>query len=150
MSMSSDVFRRHWKIFLGVTAFVGLFSAIYDHYGRGVHSKPMIFAFQFPLVMGVLPAFLLSLVKALKKVEYASAVRVGVNLYVSGVATLTMGSLATGVVEIFGTTNRLLKYYWIVGWPLLAAGFLVTMFALAKGYNDTVEEKSAEEPEYDE
>ena len=103
----------------------------------------MIFAFQFPLVMGVLPAFLLSLVKALKKVEYAFVTLVAV-------ATLTMGSLATGVVEIFGTTNRLLKYYWIVGWPLLAVGFLVTMFALAKGYNDTVEEKSAEEPEYDE
>lgn len=148
--MSSDVFRRHWKIFLGVTAFVGLFSAIYDHYGRGVHSDPMIFAFLYPLLLGFLPALALSLIRGTKKAEYASAVRVGVNLYVSGVATLTMGSLATGVVEIFGTTNRLLKFYWIVGWPLLAAGFLVTMFALAKGYNDTVEEKSAEEPEYDE
>ena len=67
--MSSDVFRRHWKIFLGVTAFVGLFSAIYDHYGRGVHSDPMIFAFLYPLLLGFLPALALSLIRGTKKAE---------------------------------------------------------------------------------
>ena len=143
--MCADVFRRHWKIFLGVTAFVGLFSAIYDHYGRGVHSDPMIFAFQYPLVLGVLPALVLSLIRAMRRVEYASAVRFGVNMYVSGVATLTMGSLATGVVEIYGTTNRLLKYYWIVGWPLLGIGAILVVIGVVRGLNAGAEEKSAEE-----
>lgn len=147
MSMSSDVFRRHWKIFLGVTAFVGLFSAIYDHYGRGVHSDPMIFAFLYPLLLGFLPALALSLIRGTKKAEYASAVRVGVNLYVSGVATLTMGSLATGVVEIFGTTNRLLKFYWIVGWPLLVIGAILTVVGLINGGSRETAASEEEDPE---
>lgn len=145
--MSSDVFRRHWKIFLGVTAFVGLFSAIYDHYGRGVHSDPMIFAFLYPLLLGFLPALALSLIRGTKKAEYASAVRVGVNLYVSGVATLTMGSLATGVVEIFGTTNRLLKFYWIVGWPLLVLGAILTVVGLINGGSRETAASEEEDPE---
>ena len=53
----------------------------------------------------------------------------GINLFCSGVATLTMGSIATGVVEIFGTTNRLLKYYIIVGGILLIIGAITGSIA---------------------
>ena len=131
--MCADVFRRHWKIYAGVTVFVGIFSAIYEHYARGVRSKPMIFAFLYPLVLGMLPVLLLSLLWTMRKVEYGSAVRIGANMYYSGVAALTMGSLATGVVEIYGTTNRLLKYYQIFGWPLLGIGAIVLIIGLING-----------------
>ena len=140
--MSSDVFRRHWKIFLGVTIFTGVFALVYEQFAHGVRSKPMIFAFLYPLLLGVVPALILSLIKALNRVPYASAVRAGVNLFVSGIATLTLGSVATGVVEIYGTTNRLLKFYSIVGWPLLGIGAMIAMIALAKGCNDKAEECS--------
>ena len=150
MSMCADVFRRHWKIFAGVTVFVGIFSAIYEHYARGVRSKPMIFAFQYPLVLGVIPVLLLSLIWALRKVKYSSAARAGANLYYSGIATLTMGSLSTGVVEIYGTTNRLLKYYWIVGWPLLGIGAIVLIVGLINGGSREVVAKVPEFDDYDE
>lgn len=141
--MCAKTFRRHGKILLGVTAFVGLFSYVYERYAHGVRSNAMIFAFVYPLVLGVLPAFAFGALRVLRDVPYASAVRAGVNLYLSGVATLTMGSLAFGVVEIFGTTNRLLPMYDKVGWPLLAAGALVTVVGLALGVNRASAEKEA-------
>lgn len=142
--MSSDVFRRHWKIFLGVTIFVGVFAFVYEQFAHGVRSKPMMFAFLYPLLMGVLPAFVLSRIGKLKQIPYASLMRAGVNLFVSGVATLTMGSVATGVVDIYGTTNRLLKYYSIVGWPLFGIGAVLVLIGLARG-GDEAEEYDEEE-----
>lgn len=44
------------------------------------------------------------------------------NLYHSGIATLTVGSIVQGVLEIYGTTNALAGYYWIAGGALLLAG----------------------------
>lgn len=138
--MSNDVFRRHWKIFLGVTIFVAVFAFVYEQFAHGVRSKPMIYAFLYPLLMGVLPAFVLSKIRSLRQVPYASLVRAGVNLFVSGVATLTMGSVATGVVEIYGTTNRFLKYYSIVGWPLFGIGALLAIIGMVRGGNEAAEE----------
>ena len=60
----------------------------------------------------------------------------GINLFCSGVATLTMGSIATGVVEIFGTTNRLLKYYIIVGGILLIIGAITGSIAYSYAVSD--------------
>ena len=133
--MSNDVFRLHWKIFLGVSAFVGLFAFIYEQFSHGVVSKPMVYAFVYPLAMGFLPALIFSLFKRLKEVPYASLLRFGVNIYVSGVATLTMGSVAKGVVEIYGTTNRLIKYYEIAGWPLAVIGAFIALTGLVSGLN---------------
>jgi hypothetical protein len=151
--MSSDVFRRHWKIFLGVTVFVVIFAFIYEQFAHGVRSKPMMYAFLYPLLMGVIPALALSRVRGLRKVPYASLVRGGVNLFVSGIAALTMGSVATGVVEIYGTTNRLLKYYSIVGWPLLGIGAVLAVIGMARSGNVAAEvyvEDEYDEEDYDE
>ena len=136
MSTCDKVFRLHWKIFLGVTVFTGIFSAVYEHYGHGVKSNPMIFAFVYPLVLGVIPLIALAYLPSMKKVRYDGAVRAGINLFYSAIATLTLGSVASGVVEIYGTTNHLIKYYYIVGCPLLAAGLIVTAVGLVKAINE--------------
>lgn len=80
----------------------------------------MIYAFGFPLVLGVLPYFSLALFKAKK---FPSAV--ARNLYNSGVATLTVGSIINGVLEIYGTTSYLTVYYTAAGIPLLIIGILI-------------------------
>ena len=46
-------------------------------------------------------------------------------LYSSGVAALTAGSVFQGVLEIYGTTNRLSAVYWILGALLLFAGVIL-------------------------
>jgi len=42
------------------------------------------------------------------------------SVYQSAVLTFLLGSVFTGILEIYGTTNRLSKVYWIVGGGLLA------------------------------
>ena len=63
--------------------------------------------------------------------EYAGGIRAGVNLLYSGIASLTVGSIVTGVVEIYGTTYYLLVVYSCVGVILTVLGTLVTIIALA-------------------
>jgi len=130
-STCDKVLGRQWKIALGTTVFVGIFSAVYEHYGRGIYSKSMIYAFLIPLLFGVIPAYVAARLPEAKKVEYAARMRQGVNLFWSGVATLTVGALATGVVEIYGTTNRLLRYYEYAGAGLLFAGGIIASVAFS-------------------
>ena len=127
--MCNKVFRLHWKIFAGVTVFVGIFSAVYEYFGRGIRSRAMIWAFLFPLLFGAIPTYVLSGRLSAARVKYEGAVRFGINWYYSGVAALTVGSIATGVVEIYGTTNHLMRAYWIVGGILLVVGVTVASTA---------------------
>lgn len=126
------VFNLHWRIFLGVSIFVGVFAAIYEHYGHGVMSNAMIFAFLYPLLLGFLPTIVLACLRSVRKMEYAGGIRAGVNLLYSGIASLTVGSIVTGVVEIYGTTYYLLVVYSYVGVVLTVLGTLVTIIALAR------------------
>ena len=129
----TKVFRTHYKVFLGVTVFVGIFSAVYEHYGHGVMSNAMIYAFLYPLILGVLPTVIMAYVRKLRKVVYAGEIRAGANLLYSGAATLTVGSLVSGVVKIFGTTYHLLKYYYYAGIVLAFVGGLFLMVGLSSG-----------------
>lgn len=145
MYTCAKAFRLQWKIFLGTTIFVGIFSAVYEHYAHGIRSKPMIFAFLYPLVLGLIPIVAIAYISVMKKIAYKGGIRLGVNLYYAGIATLTFGSIARGVVEIYGTTNHLMKYYTIVGCPLLGVGFLLIIIFLVKAVNDTARAEETED-----
>ena len=110
-------------IFLCVTIFTALFGAVYEMFGHGVYSFFMLYAFGFPLVLGVLP-YVLCLVRNVKKFS-----RLGIRSWNAGIITLTVGSLFQGVLEIYGTTNRLAVVYQIAGILLLLGGiFLPVIF----------------------
>ena len=51
------------------------------------------------------------------------------KLYHSGIAALTVGSIVRGVLDIYGTTNALADYYWIIGGfgVLFGIGFETTV-----------------------
>ena len=89
--------------------FCALFGAVYERFSHGVYSYGMIYAFTFPLVLGVLPLLLIMMLRA----PYPS--RLIRNCVHAGIAALTVGSLISGVLEIYGTTNPLTLVYWIVG-----------------------------------
>lgn len=95
----------------------------------------MIFAFMYPLLMGMIPIIALAYLQPMKKIQYAGLIRAGINLFYSGIATLTLGSISSGVVEIYGTTNHLIKYFYIFGCPLLLAGLVLTAIALVRNVN---------------
>ena len=101
-------------VFLGVSILTGLFGAIYELFSHEVYSYFMIYAFAFPLLLGTLPYLMLSLSGGTR---YSNALCR--NLYHAGIATLTIGSIMRGVLDIYGTTNSLGNIYWFVGVPLL-------------------------------
>lgn len=99
-----------------------LFGVVYEIHSHEVYSFYMIYAFVFPLAGGTLPFLLFSLF------QFAYFPRkTARQFYHSGMAALTTGSLVQGVLDIYGTTNALVDYYWIGGGVLTlcgVAGFL--------------------------
>ena len=79
----------------------------------------MIYAFVFPLAGGTLPFYALSFSQRQFFPE-----RLSLNLYHSGIAALTVGSIFQGVLEIYGTTNRLVRVYGMLGIFFVCAGLL--------------------------
>ena len=98
--------------FLYLLASIGcaLFGALYELFSHGVYSFYMLYAFAFPLTGGVLPFLAISLFAKKDR-----SVKLPGISYHCGIATLTVGSILCGVMEIYGTTNMLTCWYWIVG-----------------------------------
>ena len=94
------------------------FGAIYEFFSHGVYSCFMIGAFVFPLLLGALPFSML------RQAGRPFPGKVAANLIHAGVATLTVGSIVQGVLEIYGTTNPLAAVYWIAGGLMTAVGWL--------------------------
>ena len=109
-------------IYGAVAAFCLLFGTVYEKFSHGVYSPFMYLAFLIPLVGGVLPYVILRLTGA----PFPS--KASMKLHASGVATLTVGSILQGALEIYGTTNALMIVYPIAGALLLALG-AVTFFS---------------------
>ena len=112
---------------LFASLFCVLFGAVYECFGHGVYSYGMLYAFVFPLVLGVLPLLLIAMLRAPYPNRFVRSV------CHAGIATLTVGSLVSGALEIYGTTNPLTLIYWIVGGALYALGAAVCLRSLFKG-----------------
>lgn len=101
---------------LCAAVFCAFFGAVYERFSHEVYSYWMIYAFVLPLTLGTLP--LLSLALWGRTLPG----RVPLRLWNAGIAALTVGCVFHGVLEIYGTTNRLWAVYPIVGGALLATG----------------------------
>ena len=112
---------------LFATLFCAVFGAVYEAFSHGVYSYGMIYAFAFPLVLGVLPFMLLTMLRM------PCPNRLARGVYHAGIATLTVGSIVSGVLEIYGTTNPLTLVYWIAGGILVATGIVTCLVSLFHG-----------------
>lgn len=127
---SSDIERQRRSmaktgfLYLFVSLFCVLFGAIYEYFSHEVYSYFMLYAFVFPLAGGALPFF------GLAFYHLPLPDRVSGNLYHSGIAALTVGSLFKGVLDIYGTTNRLVSIYWVIGAVFLLLG--ITFYLRAR------------------
>jgi len=116
-SETADHIGRNYLI---VTAFCILFSAVYEKFSHGVYSLSMVCLCLYPFILGVLPFALFKVNRKYSRPEPAAR-----NLWNSGVATLTAGSLIRGVVEIYGTTTPYASFYPAVGIALLLAALFL-------------------------
>ena len=107
--------RDRWLL---VTVGTVFFAAVYECFSHQVYSRAMILAFLYPLLGGLLPATLLMMKAELQPGEWAR------SLWGAGIASLTLGSLFRGALEIYGTTSRLSTVYPVLGWALLALGLI--------------------------
>ncbi len=121
---SSDIDSRYKSViktgfvYLGLSLFCALFGAVYEHFSYDVYSYYMIYAFAFPLVGGVCVFFTMAFTH--RKVPS----RLSMNLYNSGIATLTVGSIIKGVFDIYGTSNSLVIVYLVAGCILVVIGVI--------------------------
>ena len=104
----------------------GIFAFVYEQFSHGVWSAAMVFAFAFPLA-GALPFLAMAAARRCPPRRAASEA-----LWHAGVATLTVGSLFSGALEIYGTTNRLTIVYVLAGALLVASAAALWLAGAAR------------------
>ena len=104
--------------YFAASVFIAIAAAVYGLFSHGVYSYFMIYAFMIPLLGGALP----HLIAAMKGIEINAR-----DTQLAIIATLTAGSLLKGVLDIYGTTNRLL-----IAYPAIAL-LILTIALVAKG-----------------
>ncbi|MCR4902742.1 MAG: hypothetical protein K6A23_07785 [Butyrivibrio sp.] len=97
--------------------FCALFGAIYEMFSHEVYSFYMIYAFAIPLVFGTL--FFVLIARSGRKKPSGIAL----SFWNMAIVTFTVGCIYKGIIEIYGTTNKLSVMY-----PL--AGILLVVIAL--------------------
>lgn len=100
------------------------FGAVYESFSHGVYSYYMLYAFMIPLLGGILPFSCVLYFR--NKIPRPMARR----FHHFGISALTVGCIFCGVLEIYGTTNRLVIVYFTVGGMFLFLGNL--MYLLQK------------------
>ena len=108
--------------YLLVTILCALFGAVYEAFSHGVYAYGMLYGFAFPLLGGVLPALLLA-GKEKRMPSDASLL-----LWHFGISALTVGSLFSGALEIYGTSSALTPVYWLMGSVCLLFSLLTALF----------------------
>ena len=112
-TLDINYYKRQGVVYIVISVITLIFSTVYEYFSHDVFSYFMMYAFMIPLILGVLISFTIYLGKL------RTQTRIEMNLYNAGVATLTVGSLISGVLEIYGTTNGKVHVYWVVGGVLL-------------------------------
>ena len=116
ISQSNRRLQKHLIGSIIAALFCALFAAVYEAFSFGVYSYFMLFSFVFSLLGCSLPYSIMVFTD--KGIPGAMALR----LWNSGIAALTTGSVIQGVIEIYGTTNRLVIVYAAAGSLLCITG----------------------------
>ena len=99
---------RHCLGHIFAAVFLAVFGAIYEYFSHEVYSFFMIYAFAIPLLFGAVPYGIL----AGKENAISDLAR---SLWNCAIATFSVGCLFKGALDIYGTTNRLIIVYPVVG-----------------------------------
>ena len=137
---SQDILRIA-LIYMAVSAALGIFGAVYEIFSHGVFSYYMIYAFAIPAILGMIPymtKYVLDLRNRTGRQHKSTARRYLAGLYHAGIGTLTIGSIMKGVLDIYGTTNRLLLVYPLIGAALIIAALVPEIKGRFTGEEKTV------------
>ncbi|MBQ8164745.1 MAG: hypothetical protein IJZ94_02905 [Clostridia bacterium] len=127
--MDKKVCEKISLIYLIVSVICAVFGAVYEKFSHGVYSYSMIYAFLFPLIGGALVWSIIG--KAEKLKMPGGAVR---NLYHSGIASFTVGSIFNGIIEIYGTESVFVYVYMITGIVLFVSSIIIFLIDFIRCY----------------
>lgn len=85
----------------------------------------MVYLFAIPLLLGVVPQLI---VLTYPKLSSAGSWQPTIHNF--AIATLIVGFILRGVVEIYGTTSQYIALYFMTGFGLLAASSVLYFFKL--------------------
>jgi hypothetical protein len=108
------------KIYVFTTLFCIVFNYIYSLFSHDVSSPFMSYAFIFSLVLGVVGFIVIGLLNLDNRVAF--------NLYNAGIATLTVGSILRGIIDIAGADTTYPIYYFLVGTVFVGIGGLIYLY----------------------
>jgi hypothetical protein len=108
------------KIYVFTTLFCIVFNYIYSLFSHDVSSPFMSYAFVFSLVLGVVGFIVIGLLNLDNRVAF--------NLYNEGIATLTVGSILRGIIDIAGADTTYPIYYFLVGTVFVGIGGLIYLY----------------------
>ena len=117
--------------YLAASILIAAAGALYGLFSHGVYSYYMTYAFMVPLLGGAVP-YLAAAVRdrgehSVDDGEAASPGFAGAaDIQLAVICTLTAGSILKGVLDIYGTSNRLL-----IAYPVIAV--LIAVAALISG-----------------
>lgn len=98
---------------------------VYGIFGHGVESASMTWMFLYPLLGGALFYFIIE--RVIPHITKFAGCRVFLNIYNSGIATLTIASLLKGIFEIAGTNSPYLVFYYMGGMIFIAVGLIIML-----------------------
>ena len=102
--------------YLIVTLVCAGFGAVYEFFSHGVYSYYILYAFMIPFLGGTVYFYCILYFRS--NIPGCIARR----FQHFGILTLTVGCMVCGILEIYGTTNRLVIFYFIVGGMFLVIG----------------------------
>lgn len=113
-------FKKTVVVYTLITVFFFIFSRIYEHFSFGETSVYMHWLFGVPLISGVVLLIFQKLIPNLS--------RLSLNLWNSAVATIAVGVLFRGIVNLSGRSTTLDLPYWYVGIGLAGLALLSMIF----------------------
>ena len=113
-------FKKTAVVYTLITVFFFIFSRIYEHFSFGETSVYMHWLFGVPLIGEVVLLIFQKLIPNLS--------RLSLNLWNSAVATIAVGVLFRGIVNLSGRSTTLDLPYWYVGIGLAGLALLSMIF----------------------
>lgn len=92
---------------------------VYALFGHGIRSDAMDYMFLYPLLGGAAVMLLLDVV--FRRLCYP---RLALNLHSAGIATLTVGGMVQGILDIAGTASAYTIVFTVAGWMLVGVGLI--------------------------
>lgn len=117
-------------VYLLLSALCIAIEKIYALFGHGVSSAAMSYMFLYPLLGGSVVFALLWIINI--NIRSIPKFRLYYNLYNSGIAMLTVGSMLKGVFEIAGTSSPFTPVYFMIGALLMCVPAIGAVISFKK------------------